>query len=84
VETSIIYFGSTGFNGITLFKHKGHKGHEGKTRKINALSILCVLGVLRVEAFSHQKRKSLYFKSLGDSLCLARSGCIGAAGDPSR
>ena len=42
-------FGSTVFNGITLFKHKGHDGRQGKPNEIKALFPLCVL---RVEALS--------------------------------
>jgi hypothetical protein len=34
--------GSTVFNRIHLFKHKGHDGHKGKTYKINVLFLpLC-------------------------------------------
>jgi len=55
------FFGSTVFNGIILFKHKGHNGHEGKTKEIKTLFPLCVLGVLRVKAFSRQKRESQFF-----------------------
>ena len=62
------YGGSTVFNGITLFKHKGdvlsapkqHDGHQGKPAEIKALFFpLCRfdelsarLCVLRVEALS--------------------------------
>ena len=36
--------GSTVFNGITLFKHKGHDGHQGKPDEIKALFFpLCTL-----------------------------------------
>ena len=50
-------FGSTVFNEITLFKHKGHNGHKGKTKEIKTLFPLCVLGVLRVKVFPRQKRE---------------------------
>ena len=45
-------FGSTVFNEITLFKHKGHNGHKGKTKEIKTLFPFCV------KAFSRQKRES--------------------------
>ena len=51
-DISFSLFGSTVFNGTTLFKHKGHDGHKGKTYESKAIFSLCVLGALRGETLS--------------------------------
>jgi hypothetical protein len=46
------FLGSTVFNGMPFFKHKGHDGHKGKTHEIKTLFPLCVLCVLCGKALS--------------------------------